>query len=86
MRAIAFINRLMENGTLNDPDMKRMRMHAIRAESAMSQLSALTKAETDWDFLHTLFDAGREAASAWLDRNYEKVGHESTVNLETDYL
>jgi NTE family protein len=86
MRAIAFINRLMENGSLNDPEMKRMRVHAIRAESAMSELSALTKAETDWDFLHMLFQAGREAASAWLDGNYEKVGHESTINLETDYL
>ena len=30
--------------------------------------------------------AGREAASTWLDRNYEKVGRESTINLETDYL
>jgi NTE family protein len=86
MRAIAFINQLMEDGKLKDAEMKRMRMHAIRAETTMSQLSALTKAETDRNFLHMLFSSGRQAAAEWLDRNYEKIGQKSTLSFEADYL
>ena len=86
MRAIAFVNQLMDSGELKASKMKRMRMHAIRADAAMSQLGALTKTETDWNFLHQLFLSGRETAAEWLDRNYERIGKESTLSFESDYL
>jgi NTE family protein len=86
MRAIAFVNQLLETGKVQDDAMKLMRMHAIRAEAATAQLGALTKADTDWNFLQMLFLSGREAAAEWLDRNYQRIGRESTVNVETDYL
>jgi NTE family protein len=86
MRAIAFINQLMDSGELKASKMKRMRMHAIRADAAMSALGALTKTETDWKFLHQLFLSGRETAAEWLDRNYERIGQESTLSFEADYL
>ena len=86
MRAIAFVNQLLETGKVRDDAMKLMRMHAIRAETATAQLGALTKADTDWNFLQMLFLSGREAAAEWLDRNYQRIGCESTVNVETDYL
>jgi len=61
-------------------------MHAIRAETAMSQLGAFSKADTSWEFLSTLFMAGRATATEWLDKNYQRIGHESTVDLKSDYL
>jgi NTE family protein len=91
MRAIAFVNHLIESGQIKagqtaDAEMKHMRMHAIRAEAAMSQLGAFSKADTNWEFLSMLFVAGRKAATEWLDENYQKIGRESTVDLKGDYL
>ncbi|MGO9004920.1 MAG: patatin-like phospholipase family protein [Beijerinckiaceae bacterium] len=86
MRAIAFVNRLIDTGKVKEGEMKRMRMHAIRADSAMSQLGAFSKTDTDWEFLRMLFAAGRKAATEWLDQNHQWIGRESTVDLKSDYL
>ena len=52
----------------------------------MSQLSVASKLETDWDFLTGLRDAGRERAAQWLDAHFDRLGVESTVDLEAVYM
>jgi NTE family protein len=52
----------------------------------MSDLSVASKFETDWRFLTKLRDMGREAASMWLNACFARVGHESTIDIRTDYL
>jgi NTE family protein len=86
MRAIAFVNRLIDTGKVKQGEMKHMLMHAIRADAVMSQLGAFSKADTDWGFLRMLFATGRNAAAAWLDQNYQSIGRESTIDLESEYL
>ncbi|AWN39746.1 patatin-like phospholipase family protein [Methylobacterium durans] len=86
MRAIGFVNRLIENGTLCSNDMKLMRMHAIDAESVMQTLGVASKLNADLDFLLHLHAIGRASAEAWLAGAFAEVGRRSTVDLQDRYL
>ena len=86
MRAIAFVTRLIEDGGLKDPRVKRMRIHAIEAEEVMQKLSAASKLNADWEFLLYLHAIGRKHAAAWLSGDFEGVGLRSTVNIREQYL
>ena len=81
MRAIAFVSRLIEEGKLSDPGMKRMRIHMIEAEAFMRTLGAASKLNPDWDFLLHLRDVGREHAASWLAEAFPQVGVASTVDV-----
>src|SRR3954454_11052690 len=74
MRAIAFVTRLIEDGGLKDPRVKRMRIHAIEAEEVMQKLSAASKLNADWEFLLYLHAIGSKHATAWLSGDFEGVG------------
>jgi NTE family protein len=52
----------------------------------MSQLGTATQFHPEWGLLCRLRDAGREAASGWLDTNFEHIGARSTVDLEKMFL
>ncbi len=89
MRAIAFATKLIDDGWIK-PEfadrLKRVYIHAIRADEVMAQFSVASKFQTDWTFLTRLRDFGRAAAEAWLDAHLDDVGHRSTVDIRTDYL
>ena len=59
---------------------------AIAADDVISKLSVASKLETDWDFLTSLRDTGRERAEQWLDAHFDCLGVESTVDLEAVYM
>jgi NTE family protein len=86
MRAIAFVTRLIEDGGLKDPRVKRMRIHAIEAEEVMQKLSAASKLNADWEFLLYLHAIGSKHATAWLSGDFEGVGLRSTVDIREQYL
>ncbi len=89
LRAVAFVQKLIGDGWLKDEyrdQLKYVLIHSLRADDALSDLSAASKLCTDWSFLQTLRDRGREAATVWLDRHYEDVGVRQTVDLHTQFL
>ena len=86
MRAIAFVTRLIEAGSVADPSLKRMYIHAIAADEVMQKLSVMSKLNADWEFLTHLRDDGRTFAKQWLDANFDRLGRESTVDVATRYL
>jgi len=86
MRAIAFVSRLLEEHRLPAERYKRLLIHRIEAEPEMAALGASSKMNAEWDFLVYLRDVGRQAAADWLERNFDKLGEESTVDLAADYL
>ena len=86
MRAIAFATRLIDSGELDRDKHRRMFMHWIGNDSLMSQLGTATQFHPEWGLLCRLRDAGREAASGWLDTNFEHIGARSTVDLEKMFL
>ncbi|MEQ1518219.1 MAG: patatin-like phospholipase family protein, partial [Usitatibacteraceae bacterium] len=76
-RAIAFVQKLINEGWVKDEyrdQLKYVLIHSLRADDALSDLSAASKLCTDWSFLQVLRDRGRNAAAVWMERHLDDVG------------
>ena len=81
LRAIDFVTRLIEEGHLKNTRYKRMLIHRIDAEDELKPLSASSKLNAEWRFIKHLHDIGKTAAELWLDRHYDRLGEDSTVDI-----
>lgn len=86
MRAINFVTKLIDNGFDDGGRLKRMLIHTIDGEDVLNQMGVSSKLNANWDFLMHLRDTGRERAEAFLDQHYDKVGTESSTNIEEKFL
>ena len=86
MRAVEFVTRLIDEGALDGNKYHRMRIHSIRDDAEMAQLGVATKLNPDWNFLCRLRDSGRRRAEEWLDQNFDRVGHDSSIDLAEIFL
>jgi NTE family protein len=86
MRAIAFITRLIEDGTIRSDKMKKVLIHAIEAEAFFKDLGFASKLNADWKFLTHLRDVGRAAADDWLASHFDDLGSHSTIDIRQKYL
>lgn len=89
LRAIAFVQKLVDEGWLKDEYKKKVMyvlVHSLRADEALADCSVASKFENDWKFLTGLRDRGRAAASAWLKANFDAIGNRSTVDLRAEFL
>ena len=90
LRAIAFVQKLLDEGLLKQPVMKkyaRQNIHALRGGQVLSDLSLQTKYDTSWNFLLKLRDLGRSEADRWLDGCAHYLGTgQSAVNLREEFL
>ncbi len=83
LRAIEFVARLVDDGKLDPADYKQVLLHRIDSVEEMAELSASSKVNAEWAFLVHLRNIGREAASRWLERHYDRVGERSSVDIRT---
>lgn len=86
MRAIHFVTRLIDEGYVCDGSLRRMLIHSIAADDDMSAIGAASKLNSDWQFLTDLRRIGRRRADEWLAANFERIGVESTVDLQAVYM
>jgi NTE family protein len=86
MRAIAFVTKLIDDGKILDNSMNRMLIHGIEAADVMAELGALDKLNADWDNLSYLTKVGCERADAWIQKNFDRLGEESTVDICDEHL
>jgi len=87
MRTIAFITRLIEEGAVDHKaGLRKYHMHMIEAEQVMSQLGFSSKLNASREFVVWLRDLGRIRAEAWLERNFDKIGSESSVDIDEMFL
>jgi len=86
MRAIHFVQRLLDAGRLEQPRYRRLFLHVIEDEPRMREFKLSTKFNGDWQFLLTLKRYGREAADLWLAEHGEKIGRESSVDIRERFL
>jgi NTE family protein len=89
LRAIAFVHKLIERGWLTGAARDRykyMHIHSIRADKALAGLGVASKLTSDWPFLVSLFEKGRETGRAWLEQHGEKVGRRSSCDIHREYL
>lgn len=90
LRAIAFVQKLLDDGMLKEPMMKkyrRLNIHAVRGGQVLSNLALPTKYDTSWTFLTELRDKGRDEAERWLGECAHYLGTgESSVDLRSEFL
>lgn len=90
LRAIAFVQKLLDDGMLKEPvvsEYRRLTIHALRGGQVLRDLSLQTKYDTSWTFLTDLRDKGRAEAENWLGScsKYLESG-ESSVDLQAEFL
>jgi NTE family protein len=89
LRAVAFVQKLLDEGWLKDEyrdQLRYVRIHSLRADKALADLNAASKFFSEWDFLTMLRDRGRDFAQQWLEENFDDVGKRSTVDLRREFL
>ena len=86
MRAINFVNRLVESGFDKGGQLKQMLIHCIDAEDEMSALGVSSKLNVGRDFINWLFELGRQRAEISLTEHFDKIGKESSTSIEQRFL
>lgn len=86
MRAIEFVNRLLEEGAVSHERCKTVRVHRIEAAPALASFPASSRVSADGVMIGKLFEAGRTAARDWLGQHFEAIGQRATVDIARDYL
>jgi NTE family protein len=84
MRVVAFVTKLIDDGKIVDG--KRILLHMIDGEDIIGALSNSSKLNGDWDFVQHLYRIGRERADEWLQSNFDRLGVQTTIDLQSKYL
>lgn len=86
MRAVAFVTKLIDERSVPHGKMKRMLIHSLSLEEGACSLGVMSKFNADWDFLLELKHIGRTQADTWLRQNFDRLGHESTIDISKAYM
>ena len=85
LRAIDFVDGLIEEGVLGKGQYRRALVHRIDGTATLDDYNAGTKLDSRWRALEQLRDRGREAAKAWLAAHYETIGQDGSLDLRAAY-
>lgn len=86
MRAICFVTNIIEKGFDDNGRLIKTHMHYISTGDLMNQFNSSSKLNVDWDWLCFLRDNGRSKADAWIAENYEKIGMDSSCDINCIFL
>jgi NTE family protein len=86
MRAIDFVNRMLERGRLDTDRYRPVLLHRIDGGEALEAYPASSKTSADGQLIGKLRDLGRLCAQRWLKKHFDEVGIKSTVDIARDYL
>ena len=81
MRAIDFVQRLLDRGVISPGTMRYNHIHSISDDKLMNMLGIVTKMTISRTLLLQLKDAGRAATDAFLATDRDTLGRRSSVNL-----
>lgn len=81
MRAIDFVTKLIDEGVADKTKIKKVNMHIIENTQVFADLDHTSALNSDWDFVHYLFEQGRETAEKWMAKNYDNIGVRTTATL-----
>ncbi len=82
LRAADFVARLIRSGMLKSDDYREERLHRIGGAGRLESFNAATKSDVSWPFLKQLRDLGRAEAKEWLEANFDKIGVETTLDMD----
>ena len=89
LRAVAFVQDMIEDGRLKrtgEDRYRRLMLHAIEPGPWLGALSLSSKFNTEWTFLNDLKARGRAAADEWLEHCFPDVGERSSIDIKTHFL
>ena len=90
LRAIEFVNRLIDQGRLphgtGDNEYRRINVHRIVLEGLGERFSSATKARNDYELFELLRKLGQRAARRFLDAHYADIGVRSSIDLRRRYI
>ena len=80
LRMLALFQRVMAENEIGrySPNF----LHLIHVDTEVQHLSASSKLNAEWTYLTKLFEIGRRWADTWLDENFDRIGVETTLDLE----
>ena len=81
LRAIEFVQRLLDRGAVDEGRLSRVRVHMIADDDLMEKLSVTTKLVPNPAVIGALKEAGEAAAEAFLTQHKDKIGKESSLDL-----
>ncbi|WP_168016874.1 patatin-like phospholipase family protein [Halomonas salinarum] len=82
LRSIQLLQQLIDTTGMEVEEYRSMRLHLIHAEQEVEKLSASSKLNAEWDFIHRLYIQGRGWADRWLAEHFEAIGQHSTFDLD----
>ncbi|MBD3663329.1 patatin-like phospholipase family protein [Sulfitobacter aestuariivivens] len=82
LRAIEFVQRLLDDGTMPEGRMSRVRVHMIADDALMAKLSVATKLVPNGAVIKHLHDAGYAAAEKFLAESGGDLGVRSSIDLD----
>ncbi len=85
LRAIAFVQRLLDQGRLKSEEKSRVLIHMISDDDLMNELSATTKMVPNPLIFDRLREAGRAAADRFLAAHKDALNVRSSVDLKEMY-
>ena len=89
MRAIAFVQELIEQGAVTGEfgsRLKKILIHSIADPDSLAPLGAVSKFNVEQDFLDHLFLLGRAAATKWLAATFDSVGVKTSIDIKARFL
>jgi NTE family protein len=81
LRMIAMMRQVADPGHSEGAQWARMRIHMV-GNDLMATLGYSSKLNAEWDFISMLRDKGRAAGEAFLGEHGDRLGVESTVDLD----
>src|SRR5471030_533939 len=89
MRAIAFVQELIEQGAITGEfgtRLKLMLVHSINDMASLAPLGSVSKFNIEPEFLRYLFGLGRAAATKWLASSFDQIGVKSSIDIRARFL
>ncbi len=86
MRAVEFVQRLVDEGRLPVDKYMRVFVHRIDGAEPLKAFSAASKFDSSWETLTAMRDIGRAAAKRWLALNYDSIGVRDTIDVRAEYM
>jgi NTE family protein len=86
MRAISFVTKLIDSGFTAGGRLNKVHIHTIDGEELLSRLGVSSKLNADWGFLQHLHENGRAAADKFLNDHWDKIGKESSTDIEAKFF
>lgn len=89
MRAIAFVQELIDSGAITGEfshRLKKLLIHSIADPATLAPLGAVSKFNIEPEFLDMLFAAGRAAGTRWLLETFHKVGRENSIDMSARFM